>query len=506
METVETNYLLGIDIGTSATKGVLTALDGKVLRTETESHSVEMPKPGWFEHDPEKIWWNDVVSLIHKLISTTGVNPKNIVSVGISGLGQDLLPIDSSGKPVRKKAILYGIDTRAINEINELNTDLGKENILQQTANALSTQAIGPKLLWLKKNEPEIFAKAACFVTASTFIVGKLTGKFFLDHHQASFWVPLYDFNHYCWHKEFCRGLVDIDQLPQLLWPTDVAGKVTTEAATVTGLCAGTPVIVGSSDAFAELVSVGATATNKLMVMYGSTTCMFMQLSTPVIEEGLWSYHAYEKGLEGVAMCTATSGVVSQWFRDNFAQDLVSKENITGENAYSQLIREAQEVPAGSDGIVVLPYFSGERSPIFDPQAKGVVFGLQLSHTRGHLFKSILEGTGYSIRHNLEILGNNGVFPIELIAAGGGIKNKIWLQAVTDICQKPQKVPNIEIGAAYGDAFMAGVGIGTHSMNNINSWVSYPETFSPNSGNRGIYDKAYKIYRELYLRNADLMH
>ncbi len=498
-------YLLGIDIGTSATKGVLTTVTGEVVSVESNSHSMEMPRPGWFEQDPEKVWWGDVVSVIQKLISTSGVNPANVIGIGVSGLGQDILPVDSFGNPVRRKAILYGIDTRAVKEITEMNVVFGKENILKKTANGLSTQATGPKILWLKRNEPDVYSAAACFVTASTFIVGKLTGELFLDHHQASFWVPLYDFYNYCWSEEYCHDIVEPHRLPRLLWPIDVAGKLTKDAASVTGLCEGTPVIVGSSDAYSESISVGAVEPGKLMIMYGSTTCMFMQLNQLAVDGDLWSYHSYQKGIEGLAMCTATSGAITQWFRDNFARDLLNAEKMGEANAYERLIVEARIVAPGSDGIIVLPYFSGERSPIYNPDARGVIFGLDLSHKRGHLFKAILEGNGYSIRHNLNHLQTLGVRPDTIIAAGGGTRNPLWLQVVSDICQRSQMVPNVDVGAAYGDAFMAGVGIGLHQMDSIGKWISYPKLYTPNKDVAPTYDRSYYKYRELYTRNCDLM-
>jgi xylulokinase len=498
-------YLLGVDIGTSETKGVLTDAWGRIVGAQTEKHSFETPHPGWFEQDPEQVWWGDFSKVTRRLIESSRIDPGQIGGVGVSGLGQDLLPVDGKGNPVREKAILYGIDTRSVAEIDEMNAALGKDRILGKTANALSTHSIGPKLLWLKKNEPQVFARAKIFVTASSFIVGRLTGNHFLDHHQASFWVPLYDFYNYGWNEEFCRGLVEVERLPQLLWPSQIAGYVTGEAARQTGLKAGTPVIAGTGDAFAESIGAGAVEAGQLMVMYGSTTCMFTQSPEKVADERLWRYHSYQKGLEGVAMCTSTSGTLTHWFRDTCCPDLMAREKAGGTNAFAALAEEAANIPPGSGGLIVLPYFSGERSPIFDPKARGLFFGLDLSHKRGHLFKAVLEGIGFSVRHNLEVLREHGIEPREIIAVGGGTKNPVWLQAVSDICRLPQKVAPVTAGAAYGDAFLAGVGIGLLNFNMIQQWISFTHIVSPKPGTELVYDNGYAIYRELYNRNQDLM-
>jgi xylulokinase len=497
-------YLLGVDIGTSETKGILTDRKGKIIGSQAESHPVEMPHPGWFEQDPE-VWWGDFAKVAKGLIESCRINPEQIIGVGVSALGQDLLPVDAAGDPVREKAILYGIDSRAECEIAEMNARLGKNAILEKAANTLTTHSIGPKILWVKKNEPKVFARAKMFTTASNFIVGKLTGHPVLDHHQASFWAPLYDFYNYCWNEEFCDGLVEIERLPQLKWPSEIAGHVTKQAGAKTGLKAGTPVIVGTGDAFSESISAGAVGDGQLMVMYGSTTCMFMRFPGKVADERLWRYHSYEKGVEGIAMCTSASGALTKWFRDTCCLDLVAQETAGGKNAYACLIEEANNIPPGSGGLIVLPYFNGERSPIYDPKARGMFFGLNLSHGRAHLFKAILEGIGYSIRHNIEVLREQGIEPKELIAVGGGTKNQIWLQAVSDICQLPQKVPSVTMGAAYGDAFLAGVGTGLFGFDSIHEWVSYRRAIIPKPETKPIYDKGYATYLELYQRNKDLM-
>jgi xylulokinase len=504
---MQTELLLGVDIGTSESKGVLVDLAGRPVAVEIVKHGVETPHPGWFEQDPEEVWWGDFIRLTKALIDTTGVSPGQIVCVAVSGLGQALAPTDAHGNPVRPKAILYGIDTRASVEIEEENDILGYEHIFEVTANVLTSQAIGPKILWLRKNEPEVYARATMFTTTSSYLVAKLTGNFCLDHHQACFWVPLYDFHRLRWHEEFCSGTVRIDQLPALMWPTDIAGRVTAASARVTGLRQGTPVTAGGGDAFAEMISAGVVRENSVMVMYGSTAAVYMQAPSPVADKRLWNYHSYRPGLDGVAACTSTSGALTQWFRDEISRDLLAEEQRGGSSAYSRLVEEAAAVPAGADGVIVLPYFSGERSPIFDPGARGIIFGLTLTHRRAHLCRAVLEGIGYSVRHILEVMHANELVPEQVVAIGGGTKNRVWVQAVSDICNVAQQVPSITIGAAYGDALLAAVAIGAlPSVEDATRWVSYAQVVEPRSVNREVYARGYATYRELYERTKDLMH
>ena len=496
-------YLLGVDIGSSETKGVLANTHGRIVLARSVSHTMESPRPGWFEQDPQRVWWQEFAAITKALLESGAVDKRRLLAVGVSALGQDLLPIDGRGQPVREKAILYGIDTRCEAEVLELCRSIGKATILKKTANGLSTHAMGPKILWLKKNEPRAYEKAELFVTASTYVVGRLTGNYFVDHHQASFWVPFYDYDNYRWDDELSGGIVESRRLPKLAWPTDVAGGVRNDCVEETGLPAGTPVIVGTGDAFAESISVAATDVGSLMVMYGSTACMFMTTARNAPDERLWTYHSYKKGVEGVAMCTASSGSATEWFRTTWCPD---ENGRSRDEAFASLVQAAHSVNPGSDGLIVLPYFAGERSPLFDTRAQAVFFGLNLAHTRGHLFRALLEGIGYSVRHNIEVLNNRGLDPRELIAVGGGTKNEVWLQAVSDICGLPQKLPAATIGAAYGDAFLAGVGVGCFPPEEIRIWVRYSREITPDPAAADVYEQGYKTYRQLYEKTKDLMH
>ena len=503
---MEKGYLLGIDIGTYESKGVITDTEGKVVSVQVVPHTIIIPRQGLAEHDPEKVWWGDFCTLTHKLLEATGIKPNEILGVGASAIGACVVPVDKDCNPLRM-GILYGVDTRAHLEINELNEKIGKDRIFDFSGMVLSAQSIGPKILWLKKNEPEIYKKAYKFITASSFLVGKLTGNFFIDHMTAGFTMPLYDLKKNQYSDELSKEICEIGRLPDLGWCPDIAGKITKKASLETGLAEGTPVIIGAVDAVSEAVSVGVTQPGQVMMMYGSTIIIILVLDKPVTDTQLWCNPYILPGTYCSIAGMATSGSLTRWFRDQAGKDLIAAESAGGANAYSELVKEAIDIPAGSEGLLVLPYFSGERTPINDPRARGVFFGMTLSHTRGHLFKAAVEGIGHSIRHNFDFMKGLNAKISEVVAVGGGTKNPVWLQATSDICNIPQQVPAVTFGASYGDAFLAGLGVGTFkSAEDVKSWLKDTKTIEPNPDTYEVYDKYHQIYKDLYKRNADLMH
>jgi xylulokinase len=503
---VEASYLLGVDIGTYASKGVITRPDGEVVSVQVRSHDLTIPRSGWAEHEAEAVWWGDFVAITRDLLDETGLDPKRIAAVGCSAIGPDLLPVDASGRPLRRGGILYGIDTRATAEIAELEGRYGAEAIFEATGNALTSQAVGPKLLWLKRHEPEVYRRADTFVTATTFIVARLTGRFVIDHLTASTWVPLYDLAERAWSDRFCDDIVDPERLPAVAWATEIAGRVTAAAAAQTGLAEGTPVIVGTADAPAEAVSVGVTAPGQMMLMYGSTVFMVRVTDRLVTDRRLWAVPYLFPDTWCLEAGMSTSGALTRWFRDQCAPDLVATEAAGGPVAYAALARGASSVPPGSDGLMVLPYFSGERTPINDPEARGVIFGLTLAHTRDHIFRAILEGIGYGVRHHIDVMTEIDVCPEEVVAVGGGTQNELWLQIVSDIAEVAQRVPAITLGASYGDAFLAGLGVGMFdAYRDVDRWLGGGRTIEPDAAHAARYRSLMDLYLELYRRTKDMM-
>ena len=499
--------LLGIDIGTYESKGVLTTVQGEVIAQAAIPHKLLFPRAGWAEHDPELTWWGDFCNLTKQLLATPGVSPIDIKGVGVSAIGPDVLPIDDNFNPLRM-GILYGVDTRAVNEIDELNAQFGEETIFNATANCLSSQATGPKILWIKKNEPEVYQKARWFVDATTFIVARLTSRVVIDHFSAGCMVPMYDPWTNKWSDKYCKDYVDINQLPEILWSHELAGHVTEKASEQTGLAVGTPVSVGTIDAGAEALSVGVTKPGEMMMMYGSTIFMIQVTDNDQArEKRLWAGPYLFPKTWCLLAGMATSGSLTRWFRDNFAKDLVVKEEAGGAQAYSELVIEAKATPPGAEGVVVLPYFSGERTPVMDPRAKGMIFGLSLTHTRGHLFRAVLEGMGHGVKQHVDLFTAIGARPHTIKSVGGGTKNEVWLQAVSDISGVPQEVAPLTFGASYGDALLAGVAVGlVSSPEEIRAWQGAPRTVTPNPALEKVYAPLSEVYSQLYDATKNQMH
>ncbi len=500
-------YLLGVDIGTYSSKGVLIdAAGGMVVASYELEHDLSMPQPGWVEHDADQIWWGEFVAICRYLLSATGVQPEQIRAVGTSGIGPCLLPVDQDGNPLRP-GILYGIDTRAFQEIRILEQELGKETISQLSGSNLDSSALGPKILWLKRNEPDVYARARWFLTSQSYLVLKLTGRATVDVYSSCSYGPLIDIEKVCWADQKVAGLDVRSRLPELLWTCDVAGQVTAEAARLTGLAQGTPVIAGTIDAAAEAVSTGVSRFGDLMMMIGSSNSLIVKTDRLIRTQNFWGLNWLEPGTFAVVGGMATVGSLTRWFRDNFSPLELAEQQATGKNAYETLSRLLTESPVGANSLIALPYFKGERTPISDPDARGVLFGLTLKHTRADVYRALLESAGFGLLHNLDALRAEGVQAERILGIGGGTKNLAWMQMICDIVNISMSIPEVQVGAAYGDAILAGVGVGLfQNLSEVAGQVRPRTVIHPRQAVHQQYQKFYPVYRELYRHTKELMH
>lgn len=491
--------LLGIDIGTYSSKGVLVTPEGRLVRQHVVEHAMEVPRPGWAEQDAESVWWHDLTAISRALLNGSRYSGRDVAGLAVSAIGPCLLPLDGAGKPLRK-GILYGVDTRAHEEIEVLNRRLGENATFEFSGMAFTSQAVGPKILWLARNEPEVWERTRRLTTASSYLVYRLTGRHVIDRHTASHYMPLFDINKLDWSERYSDPVAALELLPELAWSDERAGEVTEEAAAETGLAPGTPVAVGAVDALSEAVSVGVVSPGDLMIMYGSTTFFILVLEEPVPDRRTWTVAGAFDGQYNLAAGMATSGSLTRWFRDQFAPDLPK------ELAYEKLFDGASRIPPGAEGLLMLPYFSGERTPINDPNARGVIAGLSLSHTRDHVFRACLEGVAFGIRHNLETFSAIGAPIRRIVAVGGGTKSDIWVQIVSDVSQAAQIVPRQTIGASYGDAFLAGLAAGIVRQGDLNAWVGQGRTIEPSPAHKNKYHEAFNLFKELYDETRPVVH
>ena len=417
---------------------------------------------------------------------TAGLTPSEVKAVGASAIGPCMLPVDADGAPLMN-AVLYGVDTRAAREIEDLTASIGADRILSHGGNALTSQAVGPKILWLKRNRPDIYAKARMFLNSTSFL-GSSADRALRDR-------PLQRFQRCAAlrHRTAEHGatalapdITDLERLPEIAWTTEIAGAVTRQAAEETGLALGTPVIVGTIDAAAEAISVGVLDAGEMMLMYGSTIFTIRVGSERIRDPRLWhapwlfaDQHACMAGL-------ATSGTLTHWFADQLARDL------SPEAAMATLAAEAQVSPPGANGLVFLPYFSGERTPIHDPNAKGAIVGLTLAHTRADIYRAALEGIAFATKHIFDTYAEAGAPPSTIVAVGGGLRNRIWTQATSDISGLRQEAREVSIGASYGDAFLARLALGDVSRSAIKQWNPAALTIEPDPRNAPRLRKALR--------------
>jgi xylulokinase len=492
-----TELFVGIDVGTYASKGVVVRRDGLVVARASRPHRMIVPRPGWAEHRAVEDWWGDFTAICQALLAHPEVSPDAIAAVGCSGIGPCMLPVDGDGEPLMN-AVLYGVDTRAMQEVRELTEQLGEPAIIRQCGTGLNAQSAGAKILWLRRHRPDLFERTHRVLNSNSFLIFRLTGRYVIDHYSAGSFTPLYSVARDDWDVDFA-GVVDAARLPELCWSTDVVGAVSEKAAAETGLRAGTPVIAGTTDAAAEAASVGVRRDGDMMVMYGSTIFIIAVHGTPATDGRLWRAPWLEAGRHASMAGVSTAGTLTHWFRDNFARELDAAD------PFAMLGREAAASPPGARGLLCLPYFSGALTPLFDADAKGVIFGLDLTHGRGDLARAMYEGIAFATRHILDTYQQSGVAVGRIMAVGGGTQSPVWLQAVSDVTGYDQHLRRENIGASYGDALLAAIGVGALDWAGIEAWNPVVATTTPDASLRAIYDEGFHRFRELYSRTRGLL-
>lgn len=484
-----TTAVFGFDVGTSSSKGVLATLDGRLLGSAQRSHDVQRPHPGHVEMDP-RVWWDEFCSVSRELLAA---HPDaEVVAVGVSGMGPCVALADAEDQPVRP-AILYGVDTRSVAEIAEWTDRLGgADAILARGGSTLTSQAAGTKIAWVANHEPEAWANAARLYMPASWLARHLTGEYVLDHQSASQCTPMYDIEERDWYRPWSDAIAPGLELPRLAWANDVAGTVTAGGASASGLPEGVPVIVGTIDAWSEALSVDAHNPGDLMLMYGTTMFFVNTVTDPVRTPLLWGTIGALPDTRNVAGGMATSGAITNWLRDLF-----------GSPDFADLVAEADAAGPGAHGLLMLPYFAGERTPVMDPSARGIIAGLTVNHTRGDLYRAALEATGLAVRHNIEAIEAAGGHIDRIVAVGGGTKGDVWTQIVSDISGRPQVIPQETIGASYGVAWLA-----ARTQHDITAaqWNPPARTLTPRAENAAAYEELYRLYLELYPATREISH
>lgn len=501
-------YLIGVDIGTQGTKAVLINPKGEVLAHSYSGYDVETPKPSWAEQWPEP-WVDATFETIKGVVEKSKVNIEDIKGVAISSLyGGSGIPVDKEMKPLAP--CLIWMDRRAEEEVKWVKENIDVNKLFKITGNSVNSYFGFTKILWMKNNL-KIWDSVEYFLPPASYIVYKLTGEVAVDHSSAGNIGGVYDLKERKWSAEMLEELgIPFNFFPdRLVDCTEIVGGITAEAAKKTGLKIGTPIICGGVDAAVATVGAGAFNEGNHVAMTGTSMCWGFVTEEPNLSENLISMpHTIDsKNKIYTFGGAATAGAVVRWFRDVLGGEELAEEEKTGINAYQLLEKKAVDIPAGSEGLVVLPYFMGERSPIWDSKARGTIVGLSLTHNKGHLYKAFMEGVAYSLRHNMEMVAGTGIhLDKEIILVGGGSKSKLWPQIFADVTGKPIKIIKNDVEAPLADALLAGLATGVFKDPSVLSgWLEFDETIEPNLENTKLYDKIFEEYKKIYLNLKDNM-
>ncbi len=491
-------YLLGIDVSTTATKALLIDERGNLVALGTTEYAFDTPRPLWSEQDPA-LFWSGTVASIRQAIAQAGAEPGAIAAVGLTGQMHGLTLLDAQGEVLRP-CILWN-DQRTAAQCAEIEARVGKQRVLQLTGNPVLTGFTAPKILWVREHEPEVYRRVAHVLLPKDYARYKLTGGFFSDVSDAS-GTALFDVGRRQWSDEMLNALeIDRAWLPKVTESPLVSGKITRAAAEATGLVAGTPVVAGAGDQAAQAIGSGIVREGLVSVTLGTSGVVFSPSNTYRVEpQG--RLHAFchavpgKWHLMGVMLSAAGS---FRWFRDALGDYEKRLAGETGQNVYDLLTAQAARAPAGSEGLLFLPYLTGERTPYPDPQARGAFVGLTLRHDKSHLTRAVMEGVCFGLRDSLELIRDLSISARHVRASGGGARSMLWRQMLADVFNTEIATVNVTEGAAYGAALLAGVGAGVYR--DVESAceqvvrVTDVQTPGPNAAH---YARLYPRYRALY--------
>jgi xylulokinase len=481
---------LGIDVSTTSAKALLVDEQGNVVGSASNEVSLSTPQPLWSEQDPHD-WWKGTAQSIRQVLARANVSGDAVRAVGLTGQMHGLVLLDANNNVLRP-AILWN-DQRTGAECEEITRKVSFERLLHLTGNKALTGFTAPKILWVRKHEPEIYARAAHILLPKDYVRLCLTGDYAVDKADGS-GMMLFDLKQRDWSKELLDILeIPLEWLPKTFEGPEITGQISQDAARETGLTAGTPVVGGGGDQAAQAVGVGAVTPGIVALTLGTSGVVFASTDEPFIEkEG--RLHAFCHSvpatwhLMGVMLSAAGS---LQWYRDNLAPGV----------SFDDLLAPAADIPAGSDGLFFLPYLTGERTPYPDPLARAAFVGLTIRHSRHHMTRSVLEGVAYGLRDSMELVRSAGLGEIRQVRiSGGGAKSPLWRQILSDVMAVELVTVNTTEGAAYGAALLAGVGAGSWSSvpESCQATIKTVERTQPQAVAVKQYEQAYRLYRQLY--------
>jgi len=493
-------FFLGIDLGTTSVKCVLFDQQGKVAASALKEYELLMPSPDIVEAKPET-YWEAFRTCTKEILKHPNIDAREILGLGISSQGESFTYLDKDGNTLGN--VIVWLDNRSKFEAKIIQDEFGIDEVYRVTGqNVVSPTWTATKILWLKRNEPLLFRKVDKFLFLEDFLIYKLTGKFVTEHSVVCSSL-LFNISRRRWWKEILDFIgINEDQLPQLNPSGVPVGEIMSNASKETGLSTKTLVSTGAYDQAANAIGVGNIKNGVVTETTGGAMAIVATVDKILLDpkRRIPCQHHAVFGKYFLQPWCQTAGAVLKWFRDNFGKQEIEEAKMQNKDAYDLLMEQASKVPPGSDGLVLLPHFMGAASPEFNPDAKGVLFGLTLYHGKGHVIRAIIESIAYMLRRNIELLEELGVEVKEVRSTGGAARSPLWNQIKADVLQKPILTVRKEETAALGAAMLAGLATGMFpSLNEaVQSMVSIKERFSPQAANRETYDKEYEKYVELY--------
>ena len=493
-----TTYLLGIDVGTTGGKALLVGVDGTVRASGTTEYPMSTPQPLWAEQNPAD-WWAATVTSIQRVLGESGVKPSQVAGVGLTGQMHGLVLLDVHGEVLRP-CIMWN-DQRTAAQCAVITQEVGAENVIRLTGNPVLPGFTAPKIAWVREHEPEVYERTAKVLLPKDYVRYRLTGGFFSEVSDAS-GTSLFDVGQRCWSEEMLEAL-DVPRrwLPEVTESPVASARVSARAAGETSLLEGTPVVGGGGDQAAQAVGTGIIAEGVVSATLGTSGVVFAASETYRLEpEG--KLHAFCHAVPGMwhlmgVMLSAAGSL--RWYRDTLGDWERARASESGRDAYDLLTEAAAEVPPGCEGLLFLPYLSGERTPYSDPDARGVFFGLTLRHRKAHLTRAVLEGVTYGLRDSLELMRVLGLSIGQVRASGGGVRSPLWRQILADVFDTEIVTVNVTEGAAYGAALLAGVGAGVYGnvAEACNTAIRVTGRTRPGPA-MAVYADFYPRYRALY--------
>ena len=492
-------YLLGIDVGTSGCKTGLWTDDAVLIAETVVEYGLQRPHPAWAEQDALD-WWDAVCTSIHRVLGQSGINPSEIAGVGVDGLGWVLLPVDADGEPLRTAMIW--LDRRAEDESAWLRSHPQADGLVDLLANPLDAAYITPKLIWLKRHAPKIFEQTHKFVTSTGFIVHRLTGLFSCDYTQA-YGYHFFDIRNEQWDEEAANLVgVPLEKLPPLYQSCEIVGEVTRQAAEATGLSVGTLVIAGGLDAAVGSLGAGVAHVGQTVDQGGQAGGFALSVDHVIVEPRLiFSHHVVPD--QYLFQGGTVSGGALGWFRDILGQWEVNAAQLVHCSPFALMSQQVGDTPPGAHGLIFLPYMAGERTPIWNSNARGVFFGMSYKTTRGDILRSIMEGAAFAVYHNVLVAEEHQVTVEEWIGVGGATRSDVWCQIKADVTNRPftlaRRRGGGEGGHTLGLAVMAAhaVGLCNDVSDRIDELLPERRVFEPSKDRHAMYEELFGVYHDL---------